>query len=73
MGLFHTELKINKQKSTHSIHFSRRLSVESKYVTWDVGNYILEIWADNQVLSCLSYKSKAYISFCLTDTYWNEP
>lgn len=43
------------------------------YVTWDAMNYILEIGADNQALSCLSYKSKAYISIRLTDTNWNEP
>lgn len=73
MGLFCTALKINKQKSTHNIHFTSRLLIEKTYVTWDAANYILEIRADDQALSCLSYKSKAYVSFCLTDTNWNEP
>lgn len=74
MGLFCTELKINKQKSTHRIHFNSRLLIEM-YVTWDAANYILEIGADNQALSCLSlsYKSEAYVSICLTDTHWNDP
>jgi len=73
MGFFWTELKISKQKSTHSIHLTSRLLTEKMYVIWDAVDYTLEIKADNQALSCLSCKSKAYISICLTGTKWNEP